>query len=303
MTALTETRPPHDRPAPQDGPRRTAESHRPLRDLPGRIALTLVVTLGALLMVAPFVWLVIAITLPSNEIRSGGAFLLPGDQLGQNLSDLFGTTGFGRALLNSILISVIFTVLASAVCCAAGYAFAKFNAWWLNLLFGLVIVTLALPGQVTLVPLFQLMVNLGWLNSYQALILPNLALPVGIFLMRQAILAVPDELLDAARMDGAGEYRIFLQVVLPVVRPSVAALAIFAFLTTWNDFVLPLVVLRDPSSYTVPVEIASMQTVNGNDSIALIMTATALSILPVLGLFLVLQRQFIAGLLGSAVKG
>ncbi|MEV4347846.1 carbohydrate ABC transporter permease [Actinoplanes sp. NPDC049596] len=271
--------------------------------LPARLALNLVVALGALLMVAPFVWLLSAITLSSAGIRAGGAFLVPGDQLAHNLSQLFNTTGFGRSLLNSVLISAIFTLLAVAVCSAAGYAFAKFRAWWLSALFGVVIVTLALPGQVTLVPLFKMMVSLGWLNSYQALILPNLALPVGIFLMRQAILSVPDELLDAGRVDGAGEYRIFAQIVLPVVRPSLAALAIFAFLTTWNDFVLPLVVLRDPSSYTVPVEIATMQTVNGTDSISLIMTATAISILPVLGLFLLLQRQFIAGLLGSAVKG
>jgi lactose/L-arabinose transport system permease protein len=274
-----------------------------IQRIPSRVALTVVVAVGALLMISPFLWLLGAITLDSASIRAGGAFLVPGDQLAANVSRLFQTTGFGRALLNSVVISAIYTIAASVVCSAAGYAFAKFDAWWLRILFGFVIVTLALPSQVTLVPLFQMMVSLGWLNSYQALILPNLALPFGIFLMRQAILAVPDEMLDAARVDGAGEYRIFAQIVLPVVRPSIAALAIFAFLGSWNDFVLPLVILRDPSSYTVPVEIASLQTVNGSDSISLIMTATAISILPVLGLFLVLQRQFVAGLLGSAVKG
>jgi lactose/L-arabinose transport system permease protein len=276
--------------------------HQPVPTGP-RIILTVIVALGALLMIAPFLWLIAAITLPSSSIRSGGAFLLPGGELFNNLGTLFNNTGFGQALVNSVLIATIYTACAIVVCTAAGYAFAKLQSRWMNVLFGAVIVTLAIPTQVTLVPLFQMMVSLGWLNSYQGLIVYNLALPFGIFLMRQAMLAVPDELIDSGRVDGANEYRIFAQIVVPVVRPSIAALAIFAFLGSWNDFVLPLVVLRTENSYTIPVELASLQSVGGVDNIAQILTGTAISILPVLGLFLILQRQFVAGLLGGAVKG
>jgi len=164
-----------------------------------------------------------------------------------------------------------------------------------------VLVILALPSQVTLVPLFQIMVSLGWLNTYQALILPNLALPFGIFLMRQTMQAVPDELIQAARVDGAGEFRIFMQIVLPTMRPALAALGIFMFLGQWNDFVYPLIVLRTPDAYTVPVALATLQGVSTTDY-GQLLAGTAMSVLPVLGMFLFLQRQFVAGILAGAIK-
>ena len=187
------------------------------------------------------------------------------------------------------------------VCTAAGYAFAKFRFRGQGFLFGAVLVTLALPSQVTLVPLFQIMVSLGWLDSYQALVLPNLALPFGIFLMRQTMYAIPDEMIQAARIDGASEFRAFAGIVVPTIRPAIAALAIFLFLAQWNDFVYPLVVLRTPESYTVPVALASLQGIGTTDYGQLLM-GTMLSMLPVLILFLFLQRHFVAGILAGAVK-
>lgn len=168
-------------------------------------------------------------------------------------------------------------------------------------MFTVIIASLALPGQVTLVPLFKMMVALGWLNSHQGLILPNLALPFGIFLMRQAMQSVPDELIQAARVDGAGEIRTFFQIVMPAMRPALAALAIFLFLGQWNDFVYPLIVQRTPEAYTLPVSLGTLHGVQSTDY-GQLRTGTLISIVLVLVLFLFLQRYFVAGLLAGSVK-
>ena len=272
------------------------------RKAPGRsLVLTTAVAAGAVLMVLPFYWLLIATTYGAQDIFSTPPHFLPGPAFVDNFVGLFRDTLFGRAMVNSMLVSTTYTALGLVVCTAAGYAFAKFKFRGQNVMFGTLLVTLALPSQVTLVPLFQIMVTLGWLDSYQALILPNLALPFGIFLMRQTMSAIPDEMIQAARIDGASEFRVFMQIVVPTVRPALSALAIFLFLAQWNDFVYPLVVLRTPEAYTVPVALASLQGIGTTDYGQLLM-GTMLSMLPVLILFLFLQRQFVAGILAGAVK-
>jgi len=265
------------------------------------LVVTLVIAAGAFLMLVPFYWLIVASTHLSRDIFSNPPNLAVGDQLFTNLGHLFGDTGFGNALKNSFLIAILYALIGGSVCTAAGYAFAKFSFPGQGVLFGAVLITLALPSQVTLVPLFQIMVQLNWLNTYQALILPNLALPFGIFLMRQTMQSVPDELIQAARVDGAGEFRIFLQVVLPTMRPALAALGIFMFLGQWNDFVYPLIILRTADAYTIPVALASLQGVSDTDY-GQLLAGTAVSVLPVLILFLFLQRHFVAGILAGAVK-
>lgn len=265
------------------------------------LVLTTAIASGAVFMALPFYWLIIATTYPSNEIFTTPPHLLPGPAFWDNLVGLFTDTMFARAMVNSLIVSGIYTLLGLVICTAAGYAFAKFRFPGQNLMFGAVLVTMALPSQVTLVPLFQLMVNIGWLDTYQALILPNLALPFGIFLMRQTMYAVPDELLQAGRVDGAGEFRLFLRIVVPTVRPALSALAIFLFLAQWNEFVYPLVVLRTPDSYTIPVALATLQGI-GTTDYGQLLTGTFLSMLPILILFLFLQRQFVAGVLAGAVK-
>jgi len=265
------------------------------------LLVTTVIAIGALLMLAPFYWLIVASTHRSRDIFSNPPNLVPGDQLVANLTNLFQQASFGSALQNSVIIALLYALLGGAVCTMAGYAFAKFTFPGRGVLFGAVLATLALPSQVTLVPLFQIMVQLNWLNTYQALILPNLALPFGIFLMRQTMQSVPDELLQAARVDGAGELRIFLQIVLPTMRPALAALGIFMFLGQWNDFVYPLIIQRTPDAYTIPVALASLQGLSDTDY-GQLLAGTAVSVLPVLGLFLFLQRHFVAGILAGAVK-
>jgi lactose/L-arabinose transport system permease protein len=265
------------------------------------LAVTVVVTIGALLMLMPFYWLIVASTHRTRDIFSNPPNLMPGDQLLTNLTNLFSEAGFGAALQNSVLIALLYALFGGAICTMAGYAFAKFRFPGQGLLFGSVLVVLALPSQVTLVPLFQIMVQLNWLNTYQALILPHLALPFGIFLMRQTMQSVPDEMIQAARVDGAGEFRIFFQIVLPTMRPALAALGIFMFLSQWNDFVYPLIVLRTSDAYTVPVALATLQGVSDTDY-GQLLAGTMVSVLPVLGLFLFLQRHFVAGILAGAVK-
>lgn len=263
--------------------------------------LTVFIALGALVMITPFLWLIVASTYSSADIFTTPPHIVFGDQLGENLRTLFVEKGFVDAMRNSLVISIVSTVGGVFICTMAGYAFAKFEFPGRDLVFLAIIASLTLPSQVTLVPLFQMMVQFGWLNSYQALILPGLAVPFGIFLMRQAMQSVPDELIQAARVDGSGEFRTFFQIVLPTVRPALAACSIFLFLGSWNDFVYPLVVLRSQDAYTIPVALASLQGVSSTDYGALL-TGTLVSITPVLILFLFLQRHFVAGMLAGSVK-
>ncbi|WP_327357982.1 carbohydrate ABC transporter permease [Streptomyces sp. NBC_01304] len=249
----------------------------------------------------PFYWLVIAATHSSEDIFDSPPPMLPGGHLMDNLDSLQTSAQFGQVVVNSLLIAVIYTVCAGAVCTLAGYGFAKFRFRGREGLFGLLMLGLVIPAQVTLVPLFKMMAELEWLNTYQAVIMPNLALPFGIFLMRQSMAALPDELLDSARMDGCGELRLFIKVVLPPMKPALAALAIFLFLFQWNDFIWPLIVLRDGASFTIPVALASLQGVDNTDYGA-ILAGTAIAAIPMALVFLALQRHFVSGLLAGAVK-
>ncbi|WP_406277433.1 carbohydrate ABC transporter permease [Embleya sp. NBC_00896] len=249
----------------------------------------------------PFYWLVIAGTHSSDDIFGSPPPLLPGGHLGENLASLQETASFGRVVLNSALIAAIYTICAGAVCTLAGYAFAKYRFKGRDALFGVLMLGLVIPTQVTLVPLFKMMAELQWLDTYQAVIMPNLALPFGIFLMRQSMAALPDELLDAGRMDGCGEFRLFWKVALPPMKPALAALGIFLFLYQWNDFIWPLIVLRDNTSFTIPVALASLQGVDDTDYGALF-TGTAVASIPMVIVFLALQRHFVSGLLAGAVK-
>lgn len=177
----------------------------------------LAIALAAVLI--PFYWLVVGATHSSPEIFDSPPPLLPGGHLAANLHTLQDTAQFGRVVLNSLFIAVIYTLCAGAVCTLAGYGFAKYRFRGREALFALLMLGLVVPAQVTLVPLFQMMAGLRWLGTYQAVIMPNLALPFGIFLMRQSMAALPDELLDSGRMDGCGELRLFRKVVLPPMKP------------------------------------------------------------------------------------
>jgi multiple sugar transport system permease protein len=184
----------------------------------------------------------------------------------------------------------------------AGYAFAKLRFRGRERLFQLLLAALVVPAQVAMLPLFLLMKQLGLVDSYWGVILPAMASVFGIFLVRQYARSIPDELVEAARIDGAGELRIFFRIVLPLLRPVLATLAVFTFMASWNDFMWPLIVLTGQEHYTLPVAIASLSREHVMD-VELMMAGAVVTVAPVLALFLLLQRHYIHGLLLGSVKG
>ncbi|GGO34627.1 carbohydrate ABC transporter permease [Deinococcus humi] len=256
----------------------------------------------ALLFLAPLWIMAVFSTHPETAIFSpnpplwfGGAFL-------ENFRGLQADTNFIRTLFNSTAIATLYTVFSMLLTSMGGYAFAKFDFPGKNWLFGLILATLTIPAFVTIIPQFILVArDLKLSNTYWAVILPTLANTIGIFYMRQAFQTVPSDLLNAARIDGASEGRIFWQIALPIVRPALAALAILLFLASWNDYLWPLIVLTQKDSYTMPVALGTLVGLT-RVSWGGIMVGTAIATIPFLALFLSLQRHFVAGIAGGAVK-
>ncbi|MCS0543477.1 carbohydrate ABC transporter permease, partial [Aeromonas veronii] len=186
---------------------------------------------------------------------------------------------------NSIFIAIVYTVLSTLIAAMAGYAFAKFRFKGKNVIFFIILCSLMIPYQVTLIPLFEMMVTFDWLNTYQAIILPTLASPFAIYLMRQNMLSVPDSIIEASRVDGAGEIKIFFTIVLPVVRPALAAVSIFLFMSQWNSLIWPLITLNSKEMFTLPVALSSLIGLARIDY-GQLMLGTALSTLPIMVFFL-----------------
>ena len=215
---------------------------------------------------------------------------------------LFETTGIARYFLNSMIVATLGTILSLGFNGAAGYAFAKLRFRGRDRIFQLLLAALVIPAQVTMLPLFLMLKEVGLINSFAGVLVPVVTSIFGIFLVRQYALSIPDELLEAARVDGAGEGRIFLQIVVPVLTPILITLALFTFLAIWNDFMWPLIVLTDQGKYTLPVALAALSREHVQDN-EMMMAGSVLTVLPVLVLFLVLQRYYLQGLLAGSVKG
>lgn len=256
----------------------------------------------ALLFLAPLWIMLVFSTHPETAIFSPNPPLWFGGAFGENFRGLQADTNFMRTLLNSTMIASLYTVFSMLLTSMGGYAFAKFEFPGKGPLFGLILATLTIPAFVTIIPQFILVArDLKLSNTYWAVILPTLANTIGIFYMRQAFQTVPTDLLNAARIDGAGEWRIFWQIALPIVRPALAALAILLFLASWNDYLWPLIVLTQKDSYTMPVALGTLVGLT-RVSWGGIMVGTAIATIPFLALFLALQRHFVAGIAGGAVK-
>jgi ABC-type glycerol-3-phosphate transport system permease component len=250
----------------------------------------------------PFLWMLLSSLKPLNEIFGQG--LLPTNPSLENFRRLFAETPALQALMRSFLIAISATVSSVFFCALGGYGFAKFSFPGKGFLFTLMLATMAIPFAVTLVPLFMMMRNVfGWIDTPYPLIVPGIANAFGIFFMRQYMQSVSDEMLDAARIDGANEIQIFLRLVLPTVTPGLASLGIIFFMGSWNNFLFPTVVLRDPSSATLPVLIASLTGDAGRTPYDLIMAASVVSTVPMVLVFLFLQRFFYAGITAGSVKG
>ncbi len=269
----------------------------------GMVLMYLGLTAMAIVAAFPFYWMLVASTHRSFTILNLPPPLLPGEALLQNYNELMAGLPFWRNMFNSIYVGTLSTALVLFFCSLGGYGFSKFNFPGRDTLFALMLATMMIPGILGIIPSFMLMKWLGWLNTYLPLIVPGAASAFGIFWMRQYIdSAIPSDLMDAARIDGAHEFRIYWQVVLPVITPALAALAIMTFMGSWNSFFWPLVILKDAEKYTLPVALASLQNLYGQEEGVRMLGAT-IAILPVMIVFLMSARRFMAGLTAGAVKG
>lgn len=258
----------------------------------------------ALTIALPLYWLAITSLRPAEQILSAEQSLGVSDPTLRNYTELLGETGFLRSILNSLLVSVTVTVIGIAVGSLAGYVFAKRRFPGRDLLFGLVLVTLTVPALAQVIPNFLVMVELGMINTLWAVILPQAAAPLGIFWMRQYVsVAVPDALLDAGRVDGMGEGRLFWSVVLPLIRPGAAGLAIWLFLQSWSEFVLPLAYLQSNRVATYSLFLDALAGDPNQVPTHLLIAASVLATLPIVVVFLAAQRQFVSGIVSGAIRG
>lgn len=268
-----------------------------------KIGLYVFLITGALLSLFPFWWMFVIATSPTHVINQLPPALLPGDQLVQNFQNVLANIDFFRALLNSVIVSVTVTLSVLFLCSLAGFAFAKLRFKGKNVLFVFILITMMIPTQLGLIPSYVIISKLNWISELKALIVPGMVNAFGIFWMRQYIKeAIPDELLDAAKIDGCSIFRTYYRVVIPLVLPALATLGIITFMATWNDFLWPLVVLKDHSSYTIQVAIRSLNDAYVRDY-GMIMSGTFWATIPLIIVFLIFNRFFIDSLTKGAIKG
>jgi len=281
----------------------TAEAGRAPRDQ-RRSALWIYVALiiGLLLLIGPFVWMLLGSFKTNAELRTVPPTWLPANWTMENYEELFTRLDFPRYFMNSTIVAVAVTAGNLVFCSMLGYALAKLNFRGRRLLFLLVLGTLMVPGVVLLTPLFVIVANLGLTGSHLGLIVPFLAMPFGVFLMRQFIQGIPDELLAAARVDGAGEWYIFWRIVMPLCGAALATLGILTFLGQWNNFLWPLVAAQNEDIYTLPVALALFAIDPEVQNYGLQMAGAVVTVLPILILFLVLQRYFTQGIAMTGIK-
>ncbi|WP_246031828.1 carbohydrate ABC transporter permease [Salibacterium salarium] len=267
----------------------------------GKLGMYTLLTIFLIISVFPFYWMLVGSTNPSDKMISSPPTLTFGGQFMENLVNLNNTVGIWRVMFNSLFVAGLYVVIALIVSTAAAYAFAKFNFKGRNTIFIIMILSMMIPYQATIIPLFQMMSAYGLLDTYFALIAPQLCYPFAIFLMRQNFLAFPDSLLESARLDGAHEFKIFTKIVLPSMKPALAATSIFLFMYQWNNFMWPLVAIRTEEMYTFPVALSTLNGVSYTDY-GQMMMGISLATVPIIIVFLILQKHFISGMLGSAVK-
>ncbi len=260
-------------------------------------------TLGLIIMVLPFIWMALSSLKGQAELALIPPTWIPLAPTLNNFSRLFTELNFPRYFMNSVILAVSITILNLLFCSMLGYALAKIKFAGKNVLFLLVLATLMIPSAVTLVPLFVLMSKLQLVNTLIAVILPESATALGVFLMRQFMLDIPDELLDAARVDGASEFYIFWRIVLPLTTPALATLAILTFMASWNDFLWPLIVLTNDQQYNLPVAIATFAIGEHGTDYGLLLAGAVIVVTPMVIIFLLLQRYFTQGIAMTGLKG
>jgi multiple sugar transport system permease protein len=262
----------------------------------------LTVALGALVMLMPFYFMFVFATHSRTEIFSVPPPLFFGDDFLNNFKILTEKLPFWRNLGWSLYVALASTALTLLFCSMGGYAFAMFEFRFKNTFFGIVMGTMLLPSFMNMIPTFMIMDVLGWIDQPRALYIPGAASAFGIFLMRQFVSSsIPKELIEAARMDGCGEFGIYARIVLPLLKPAMGTLGLITFIASWNNFIGPLIVMRSPDMYTLPLALRALQSPVDTEWGAL-MTGSAIATIPLLVLFALSSRQLISGLTAGAVK-
>ncbi|WP_432514514.1 carbohydrate ABC transporter permease [Kineococcus sp. SYSU DK001] len=269
----------------------------------GRVVTHACILVGVLLSLFPFYWLLVMSTSTTGQIFGYPPNLLPSTHLLENLRNVVSNIDLLGAMLNSFVVAGSLAVLVVLLDSLAAFAFAKYRFPGRNALFAVLLVTFLVPGNLSLVPSFVLMSELGWMGQLQALIVPGAANAFGIFLLRQfAQASIPDELVESATLDGAGFFRTWWSIAIPMLRGGLAFLGIFTFVTAWNDYIWPLVVLVNPGRQTLQTALAQLNSVYTTDY-GMIMAGAVVSVVPLIGIFLIGSRHFIANIAAGALKG
>ena len=268
----------------------------------GRWWLYALLTVLLIAVISPFIWMILGSFKTQGELLQSPPTWWPQTATLDNYTQLFSRLNFKQYFYNSTVVAVAVTAGNLLFCSMLGYALAMLHFKGKKALFGVVMTTLMIPGVVTFVPLFVLVANIGLIDSLPGLILPFLVTPFGVFLMRQFFLGLPRDLLDAGRVDGAGELRIFRQIFLPLAGPALATLGILTFLGSWNNFLWPLVVAQQEQHYTLPVALALYSTGQNSTQYGLLLAGATVVVMPVLIVFLVFQRRFIEGIATTGIK-
>ena len=267
----------------------------------GAILRTAFLLFMTFIILAPVLWFVLSSFKDATDLGARPPKILPTRWAFENYTEAFRMYNYKRYFMNSVIVTSVATVLTLIINSMAAYAFAKYNFRGRDGLFVMTLAMIMIPLQVILIPIYLVVSSLGLVNTYWGMIIPAAATPTGVFIMRQYMLTIPDELIEAARIDGAGEFRIFARIVLPLCRPALAVVAIFSILWRWNDFIWPLLIAQKEELYTLPVALALL---NGQLVVPynIVLAMSVMSIIPVLFMFVFMQRQIIQGIAQTGIK-
>lgn len=255
-----------------------------------------------LVFLVPVIYIILSSFKPMNELFSTNPTFFPSQWTTDNYVTALARGDFSRYIFNSLIVAVSSTILAVVINSMSGYALAKFRFKGDSVIMLIILSTIMLPLEIIMVPIFSVLKFFGLYNTLWALIIPPAATPTGIFLMRQYLLTIPDEIIQSARIDGASEWKIFYSIILPNAKPAIATLAIFSFMWRWNDYVWPLIAINSPRKYTLQLAIANF-TGEFNTDYNSILAVSAISMIPMLIIFVIFQRQFVQGTVQTGMKG
>lgn len=260
-----------------------------------------IAVVGAVVMLFPVYWMLVTALRPKGEIFTRQIHLWPSEVVWSNFAKAWTSLPFSQWYVNSLVIALIAVVITVSINLLAGYTFAKYRFPGRNIIFFAMLSTLMIPIQAIIVPEFLIVAKLGWVDTYWGVVFPRAAEAFGIFMVRQFMMSIPDELIEAARLDGASEFAIFRKVVLPLSKPAIAVLVIFTFMWRWNDFAWPIAVLQSQGAYTVPLGLNLMRGPYGTEW-SYMMGMALVSIVPMLLIFFLFQRHFVRGIASTGLK-